>query len=94
VIKTSIISATIACPKFEWGTDEAILEMPEEEFDSNEDFFSGFELVFEQTDQSFLAGYNRFDRWQKDALTILAAFGIHTRDIGRSFCVGHFFFYT
>ena len=42
--------------------DEAILEMPEEEFDSKEDLFSGFELVFEKTDQSFLVGYNRFDR--------------------------------
>ncbi|SDU06444.1 hypothetical protein [Desulfobacula phenolica] len=38
-----------------------ILEVPEKEFDTQEDFFNGFELVFEQTDQSFLVGYNRFD---------------------------------
>ena len=41
--------------------DGAILEMPEEAFDAQEDFFNGFELVFEKNDQSFLVGYNRFD---------------------------------
>ena len=40
--------------------DENILELSEEEFDTNEELFSGFELIFERNDQSFLVGYNRF----------------------------------
>ncbi len=40
--------------------DGAIIETNQEEFDS--DLFSGFELVFEQTDESFLVGYNRFTK--------------------------------
>ena len=39
--------------------DEEILEIAQDEFDSDEDVFSGFELVFEKTDESFLVGYNR-----------------------------------
>lgn len=30
-------------------------------FNENEELFSGFELVFERTDNSFLVGYNRFN---------------------------------
>ena len=41
--------------------DSAVLEVPEEGFDEQEDIFNGFELVFEQSDLSFLVGYNRFD---------------------------------
>lgn len=44
--------------------DETILEIPEQAFDDQEDFFSGFELVFEQNDQSFPVGYNRFDHYK------------------------------
>lgn len=40
--------------------DEDILEVTKDEFDNNEDLFSGFELVFEKTESSFLVGYNRF----------------------------------
>jgi len=40
--------------------DENILEVGREEFDSNEELFSGFELVFKRNKQSFLVGYNRF----------------------------------
>ena len=32
-----------------------------EDFDSNEGLFSGYELIFEKNEQSFLVGYNRFD---------------------------------
>lgn len=39
---------------------EEVLEITREEFDTNEDLFSGFELVFEKSDKSFLVGYNRF----------------------------------
>ncbi|MEA1875527.1 MAG: hypothetical protein U9N86_01570 [Bacteroidota bacterium] len=39
---------------------ENILEVGQEEFNSNEELFSGFELVFERNEQSFLVGYNRF----------------------------------
>ncbi len=40
---------------------ESIIKIPEEDFDTQEDIFNGFELMFEQTEQSFLSGYNRFD---------------------------------
>jgi hypothetical protein len=39
--------------------DEQILEVTPEEFDTNEELFAGFELVFEKNEQSFLVGYNR-----------------------------------
>lgn len=42
--------------------DEEILEVTEEEFNSNNEFFSGFELIFEKNSQSFMVGYNRMDR--------------------------------
>lgn len=35
-----------------------IIETTQEEFDSEQ--FSGFELVFEKTEESFMVGYNRF----------------------------------
>ena len=38
--------------------DDEIIETTKEEFDS--ELFSGFELVFGQTDTAFLVGYNRF----------------------------------
>lgn len=38
--------------------DDEIIKTTQEEFDS--ELFPGFELVFEQTDASFLVGYNRF----------------------------------
>lgn len=41
--------------------DENILEIAEKEFDTNEDLFSGFELIFIKSDQSFLVGYNRMN---------------------------------
>jgi len=39
---------------------EEVFEVTQEEFDSNEERFAGFELVFEHTDNSFLVGFNRF----------------------------------
>lgn len=36
-----------------------IIETDEDTFDSDEEMFNGFELVFEKTDKSFLVGYNR-----------------------------------
>lgn len=41
--------------------DRIIINSSEEAFDTKENFFNGFELIFEKTDQSFLVGYNRFD---------------------------------
>ena len=41
--------------------NESIIKIPEEDFDTQEDIFNGFELVFEQNEQSFLSGFNRFD---------------------------------
>jgi hypothetical protein len=42
-----------------------VLEKPTailaEDFNSNEEDFNGFELVFEKSEKSFLVGYNRFD---------------------------------
>ncbi len=39
--------------------DEQIMEVSKDEFNTNEDDFSGFELIPERTEQSFLVGYNR-----------------------------------
>lgn len=42
-----------------------ILAVSKEEFDSDEELFSGFELVFEDSNQSFLVGYNRYRKNEK-----------------------------
>jgi hypothetical protein len=42
--------------------DEQILEVTPEEFDTNDELFAGFELVFEKNEQSFLVGYNRLKK--------------------------------
>lgn len=47
-----------------YPSDE-ILEVSKEEFDSDEDLFSGFELIFEKNEQSFLVGYNRYRQNEK-----------------------------
>ncbi len=39
---------------------EEVLEIENQEFDENESLFAGFELIFEEGEQSFLVGYNRF----------------------------------
>jgi hypothetical protein len=39
---------------------EEVVKVYENEFDENEEIFSGFELLFEEGEQSFLVGYNRF----------------------------------
>ncbi len=39
--------------------DEEILEVSKEEFETNEEAFYGFELVFERNEKSFHVGYNR-----------------------------------
>ena len=41
--------------------DEEILEVSEEEFDTNDELFYGFELIAEKNEKSFLVGYNRLD---------------------------------
>ncbi|ACF14188.1 conserved hypothetical protein [Chloroherpeton thalassium ATCC 35110] len=45
--------------------DDEILEIGKEEFDTDEELFSGFELVFEKNEQSFLVGYNRYKQNEK-----------------------------
>ncbi|TKK66632.1 hypothetical protein FC093_16480 [Ilyomonas limi] len=40
---------------------EEIIETDKRAFNSDDEKFAGFELVFEKTDKSFLVGYNRFD---------------------------------
>lgn len=40
---------------------DEIIEVPEEEFDTNEEMFYGFEFIIEKTEKSFLVGYNRLD---------------------------------
>ncbi|MBO8092122.1 MAG: hypothetical protein J7D60_02295 [Prosthecochloris sp.] len=47
-----------------YPSDE-ILKASKEDFDSDEDLFSGFELVFEKNEQSFLVGYNRYRQGEK-----------------------------
>lgn len=39
--------------------DEEVIETTIEEFNTNEFLFSGFELIFEKNEESFLVGYNR-----------------------------------
>lgn len=38
-----------------------IMEVTEEEFDTNEELFRGYELIFEDDEDSFMVGYNRLD---------------------------------
>lgn len=38
---------------------EEIIEVVKEEFETNEELFAGFELVFERNEKSFHVGYNR-----------------------------------
>lgn len=40
---------------------DEIMEVSEEEFDTNDELFYGFELIVEKNEQSFLVGYNRID---------------------------------
>jgi len=40
---------------------DEIIEVLEEEFDTNEEMFYGFEFIPEKTEKSFLVGYNRLD---------------------------------
>lgn len=42
-----------------YPSDE-IIETTAEEFDTNEELFSGFELLFVESEDAFLVGYNRF----------------------------------
>jgi len=41
--------------------DAEIIEATKQDFDDNKELFSGFELVFEKNDNSFLVGYNRLN---------------------------------
>ena len=41
--------------------EQEIIEISHEEFNTNEELFSGFELVFEKNENSFLVGYNRMN---------------------------------
>jgi len=40
---------------------QSIDVVEQSEFNSNEDKFAGYELIFEENEQSFLVGYNRFN---------------------------------
>jgi hypothetical protein len=40
---------------------DEIVEVSEEEFDTDDEQFYGFELIMEESEQSFLVGYNRMD---------------------------------
>jgi len=44
---------------------DEIIEVSKKAFDTDEDLFSGFELVFENKEQSFLVGYNRYRQNEK-----------------------------
>lgn len=41
--------------------DTEIIEATRQDFEENEEIFGGFELVFEEIDNSFLVGYNRLN---------------------------------
>ena len=42
--------------------DEEIIEVSETEFETNDELFAGFELIFERNEKSFLVGYNRLKK--------------------------------
>jgi hypothetical protein len=42
--------------------EQDIIETTKQEFEENEEIFSGFELVFEKINNSFLVGYNRMNK--------------------------------
>ncbi|WP_159519548.1 hypothetical protein [Sunxiuqinia indica] len=42
--------------------DEEIMEVSETEFETNDELFTGFELIFERNEKSFLVGYNRLKK--------------------------------
>lgn len=42
--------------------DNDIIEVEESDFDSNDELFKGYELIFEESRTSFMVGYNRFDQ--------------------------------
>lgn len=44
---------------------QELIETTKSEFQSNEELFNGFELVFENTEASFLVGYNRYDNFNE-----------------------------
>lgn len=41
--------------------DEEIMVVSEEEFDTNEEIYKGYELIFEDGVDAFMVGYNRFN---------------------------------
>jgi len=41
---------------------DEVVEVTKDEFDTNENSYAGFELIFERTEQSFLVGYNRLKK--------------------------------
>lgn len=59
--KTAFTQHICLCRNEDILYPEKIIEVEKLTFDSNEDDFAGFELVFEKNDRSFLVGYNRLD---------------------------------
>ncbi len=43
-----------------YAADE-IMNVSEEEFDTNQELFKGYELIFEKDEESFMVGYNRLN---------------------------------
>ena len=41
--------------------NDKILNVSEDEFDSNDDLFRGYELIFEKGEESFMVGFNRLN---------------------------------
>lgn len=46
----------------EFAPNEIVTSMSEEDFDKPENGFNGFELIFEKGKQSFIVGFNRFQK--------------------------------
>ena len=42
--------------------EDKIFDVTEEEFDTNYELFRGYELIFENTEDSFMVGYNRLNK--------------------------------
>lgn len=57
--KTAFVQHLCLCRNEDLLFPKEIMEVEEEEFNTNEELFAGYELVFEKNEKSFLVGYHR-----------------------------------
>lgn len=57
--ETALLQHLCLCRNEDLLFPEEIIETTKEHFENNEEFFAGYELVFEKNEKSFLVGYHR-----------------------------------